>query len=154
MENPALVKVRKIIDACVAAGVKRVVYVSHTKPSVDSDIAYIRAKALAEEYIKEKMPSYGFIRPCLLFGDTPNESIVVNNMCYLFRRTPMMMFPYQALESHFQPVHVRDLAEMAVNLAMDDGPNKNRFVDAVGPEKFKFFDFANMLKKNTNSWTY
>ena len=142
-----------MIDACVEVGVKRVVYVSHTQPSVDSDIAYIRAKALAEEYIREKIPSYGFIRPNCLFGDNPNESIVINNTCYLLKRSPLMIFPHQAINTHFQPVHVRDLVEMAVNLGLDDGPNKNRFVDAVGPEKFKFFDFVNMLKKNTNSWS-
>ena len=152
-ESPALRNIKRIVDACAEVGVKRIVYVSHTQPSVDSKIPYIRSKALAEEYIKKEMPSYAFLRPNCIFGDTPGESTLINNTCHLLNFAPLMLFPYAAKKAHIQPVHVRDLAEMAVNLGFDDGPDKNRIVDAVGPEKLKFFDFMNMLKEVKNSKT-
>ena len=152
-ENPAVWKIKKIIDACNEAGVKRVIYISHTQPKIDSNIGFIKAKAKAENYIKKNMLSYGFIRPNCIFGDTPNESVLINNICYLLKYFPLLVFPWKSYWAHIQPVHVRDQAEMAVNLGFDNGLNKNRFVDAVGPEKFKFFDFIKMLKKQTKSWS-
>lgn len=132
-KNPALEKVKTIVDAAKDAGVNRLIYISHTQASTQSSIEYIRAKALAEEYIKSNMDSYGFIRPCAIFGDTANESLLINNIAYIARKLPLLLVPGNSDMTYFQPVHVRDLAEMAVNLAFSE---KNTFVDAVGPEKF------------------
>jgi len=140
-----------MIDACVDSQVKRVICITHTQPSLDSKVPYIRAKAMAEEYIMERIPSYGFVRPCAIFGDTPYESMLINNIAYLVRKMPIMMFPYSPDRYYFQPVHVRDLAEMAVNLGFSD---ENTYVDAVGPEKMSYIEVMNTLKKATNSWTY
>lgn len=142
---PALDRIKMLTDVCKAVGVKRIVYVSHTKLSTSSDIGYIRAKAQAEEYIMENMDSFGFVRPCLLFGDTPEESIVANNTAYLMRRLPVMMFPRDIKKVHFQPVHVRDLAQMALNMALTE---ENGFIDAVGPEKMTFHQFIWAYKKS------
>ena len=70
-------------------------YISHTQPSRDCAIPYIEAKASAEEYIKKKSEqtpglTYAFVRPNCLFGDSASESIVVNNICYLMRRLPVV----------------------------------------------------------------
>lgn len=135
---PALERIKTIVEAAKDANVKRIVYLSHTKPDINSNIGYIRAKAQAEEFIANNFDSYGFVRPCLLFGDTPRESIVANNTAYLMRKLPVMMFPGDINTVHFQPVHVRDLAQMAVNMALTDD---NGFIDAVGPEKLTFKEF-------------
>ena len=124
-------------------------YISHTQPSTSCGIPYIEAKASAEEYIRRKSEetpglTYAFVRPNCLFGDSAGESIVVNNTCYLMRRLPVMLFPGEADRAFFQPVHVRDLAEMAVRVALDT--DENTHVDAVGPEKLRFPDFINVLK--------
>ena len=51
-----------------------------------------------------------------------------------------MLFPGDSSKVHMQPVHVRDLAQMAVNLAFHEN---NGFIDAVGPEKLTFHEFIN-----------
>jgi len=157
-QHPALAKVKRLVDAAAEAKVSRLIYISHTQPDPSSEVKYIQGKALAEEYIRTKMPSYGFIRPCCLFGDSPDESIVVNNTAYLMRRLPLMIFPGNPNEVHFQPVHVRDLAEMAVDLANAtdelDGSSPNIALDAVGPEKLKFSEFVGLIRKNLNLWCW
>lgn len=140
---PGLANVRKLIDACVEANVRKVVYVSHTKTSVDSDITYIRSKALAEEYIKQNIKTYAFVRPCCIFGDTAHESILVNNTAYFMRRMPALLFSGDIKQKYFQPVHVRDMSQMLFEAIFDD----NRVdYDAVGPEKLTFFEFASAIK--------
>ena len=103
-------------------------YISHTQPSTSCGIPYIEAKASAEDYIRRKSEqtpglTYAFVRPNCLFGDSAGESIVVNNTCYLMRRLPVMLFPGGADNAFFQPVHVRDLAEMAVRVGLDTDEN-------------------------------
>ena len=51
----------------------------------------------------------------------------MNNTAYLMRRMPVMAFPGNCDELHFQPVHVRDLAEMAVKQTREQEMTKVRF---------------------------
>ena len=137
-------------------GVRRIVYISHTQPSTSCGIPYIEAKASAEDYIRRKSEqtpglTHAFVRPNCLFGDSAGESIVVNNTCYLMRKLPVMLFPGGADNAFFQPVHVRDLAEMAVRVGLDT--NENTHIDAVGPEKLRFPDFINLLKTGIGART-
>lgn len=164
-KNPALERVKFLADVAYAAGVKRVVYVSHTQPSETCGIPYIEAKALAEKHIRELCTngppeqggdqhrgaemSYGFLRPCMLFGDRPNESIVANNTAYLMRKLPVFLFPGGALSKPFQPVHVRDLAQMAVKIAF--GTSENTYLNAVGPEKFSLLEFLEIIRDATTA---
>ena len=37
--------------------------------------------------------SYGFAKPCAIFGDTPGESILFNNLAYILRRAPVFAIP-------------------------------------------------------------
>ena len=141
---PALDRIKLLTDICKNVGVKRMVYLSHTKPEKYQGIGYIKAKHDAENYISSNLDSFGFVRPCLLFGDTPSESIVANNTAYLMRRLPIMMFPGDIKKVHIQPVHVRDLAQMAVNMCFE---SENGFIDAVGPEKLTFYEFITAYKR-------
>jgi len=166
--NPAVERIKTLVDACKQAGVKRMVYVSHTQANPeDFDFSksngnpddksnrppYIEAKAEAERYVAEHMPSYGFVRPCVLFGESPEESIVVNNMAYVMRRVPAMLFVGNPKELHFHPVHVKDLAEMCVNMAFPKTEDEKMpaFIDAVGPEKLTFYEFASLVRSHSQA---
>merc|ERR1712110_789488 len=107
----------------------------------------INSNINSNKSISQTHQSHAFIRPCLLFGDTPTESIVANNTAYLMRKLPVMMFPGNIKKVHIQPVHVRDLAQMAVNTCFE---TENGFIDAVGPEKLTFYEFINAYRKILN----
>ena len=49
--------------------------------------------------------SYAVVRPCGLFGDTPAESILMNNAAWVLRRTPLFLLPGDGA-GRFQPVRL------------------------------------------------
>ncbi|HEY0788166.1 MAG TPA: NAD(P)H-binding protein [Thermoanaerobaculia bacterium] len=57
---------RHLVDAAVRTGVKRFVFVSAAGASTTSRIAFLRAKAIAEEYVRAKVPSWTILAPHLL----------------------------------------------------------------------------------------
>jgi len=120
-EWPALMKVRALIDAAADAGVRRVVYVSHTRPELGHacGISYITGKLQAEQYLRERMPAktaVACVRPCCIFSETAQESVVVNNMAAVLGLSPAFLVHREAQNMFFQPVHARDLAFMAVDM--------------------------------------
>lgn len=74
-------------------GVKKIVYVSHTNTSLNSRFEYIRGKAIVEDLVRKSGISYGIAKPCVIYGDTPQESILINNLAYLLRRLPIFLIP-------------------------------------------------------------
>ena len=111
---------KNIVDAAKMAGVKKMIYSSHTQTDVNSPLDYIRGKAEVEEYLKLSGMEYGIVKPCAIFGDTPQESIVINNICYFMRTFPIFPVTGDASSYHLQPVHVRDLSELMVDAALDE----------------------------------
>ncbi|NIR41882.1 MAG: epimerase, partial [Actinobacteria bacterium] len=70
-------------------------------------------------------------RPAVLFG---REDILVNNIAWMLRRFPVFGV-FGDGEYRLQPIHVDDLAALAVEHAGRDG---NITVEAIGPETFTF----------------
>jgi NADH dehydrogenase len=120
-----------LFEAARRAGVRRVVHVSITNPSEDSPLEYFAGKARLERALRESGLSYAILRPTVLFG---REDILVNNIAWALRR-----FPFFAVfgdgSYRLQPVHVDDLAELAVTYGMR---SENVIVNAVGPETFTY----------------
>jgi uncharacterized protein YbjT (DUF2867 family) len=122
---------RALFAAARAAGVGRVVHVSITNPSEDSPLEYFRRKARLERALIEEGLSYAILRPAVLFG---GPDILINNIAWMLRRMPVFgIFGDGAYR--IRPIHVEDLAALAVRLGQTDD---NCVVDAVGPESFTF----------------
>lgn len=68
------------------AGVERVVHISITNPSEDSELEYFSGKARLERTLKESGLSYAILRPTVLFG---KEDILINNIAWALRRLPV-----------------------------------------------------------------
>lgn len=140
----AVENTKKLIDAAVAAGVRRFVHVSITNPSEDSALPYFNGKAILERYLKESGLSYAILRPTVLFG---REDILINNVAWILRRFPVFgMIGDGGYE--VQPVYVDDLAELAVRMGE---PDENVVMDAVGPETFKFRDLVSLIRNSIGS---
>ena len=135
---------RTLITAAADAGVRRLVHVSITNASSESNLPYFRGKGLVEEAIKASKLSYAIIRPTLLFG---NEDLLTNNIAWALRRFPL--FPiFGAGNYQVQPVYVGDVADLAVAAAAG---SDNRVVDAVGPETYTFEELVRLLASSTGS---
>ena len=126
----------------MAAGVRRIVHISITNPSVDSTLPYFRGKAQVEGYIRQSGLTWSIIRPTVIYG---REDILINNIAWFLRRFPL--FPIAGRGNYLlQPVFVDDLAEIAVDSASAEG---SITIDAVGPETFTFEELVRLIRQTT-----
>ena len=137
--QPAAVEsVKTLIRSARAAGVKRIVHISITNPSLQSHLPYFHGKAEMEQAVLASGMSYAILRPTVLFG---REDVLINNMAWLLRRFPFMPVMGQG-DYRLQPVYVDDLAALAVEWG---GRSDNVVMDAVGPEIFSFEDLIRKI---------
>jgi NADH dehydrogenase len=122
---------RILFDAARQAGVGRIVHVSITNPSLDSDLEYFRGKAELEVALRETGVSYAVLRPAVLFG---KEDILINNIAWMLRRFPVFGV-FSDGEYRLQPIYVDDLAALAVEYG---SRTDNMVIDAIGPETFTY----------------
>jgi uncharacterized protein YbjT (DUF2867 family) len=127
----AVANTRTLLNAAAAAGVRRIVHVSVTNPSLDSSLPYFRGKALAEAAVRGSPVTHAIVRPTLVFGP---RDILVNNIAWGLRRTPV--FPVAGDGGYrVQPVSVDDVARICVDAA---GVDENLVLDAAGPETLAY----------------
>jgi uncharacterized protein YbjT (DUF2867 family) len=134
----------RLFRAASTAGVRRIVHLSVTKPSLMSSFAYFRAKAAVEEQLLGGAVSAAAIRPSLIYGG--RHEILLNNIAWCLRRSPV--FPLPRRVCYVQPIDVRDVAKLAADAAEDSG---NEVVDAVGPETFSYRQLVEQIKDAVGS---
>jgi NADH dehydrogenase len=127
-----------LFDAARQAGVKRVVHVSITNPSEDSPLEYFSGKARLERALIESGLSYAILRPTVLFG---KEDVLVNNIAWVLRRLPVFGV-FGSGEYRLQPIHVDDLAKLAVEQGESD---QDVVIDAIGPETFTYRELVKQI---------
>ncbi len=135
---------RVLFQAARDAGVRRVVHVSITNPSLDSPLPCFRGKALCEQALQTSGLSYGILRPTVIYG---REDILINNIAWFLRRFPVFGIPGDG-RYRVQPIYVEDMARLAVALGEQE---ENVVVDAVGPDVFTFDDLVRVLKETVGS---
>ena len=137
--QPAAVEnTRRLVDAAVAADVKRIVHISITNPSADSPLPYFWGKAANEKAVTDSGMSYAILRPTVLFGA---EDILINNIAWLLRRFPFFALPGDG-SYRLQPVFVDDLAALAADAVY---ARDNSVRDAVGPDIFTFREMVELI---------
>jgi uncharacterized protein YbjT (DUF2867 family) len=120
-----------LFEAARSAGVERIVHISITNPSEDSPIDYFREKAQLEQALRDLGLSHAILRPAVIFG--PN-SILINNIAWSLRKLPVFGY-FGAGRYRIRPVHVADLAELAVAAG---ARRENELINAVGPDDFEY----------------
>ncbi|MGC8861485.1 MAG: SDR family oxidoreductase [Armatimonadota bacterium] len=145
--DTAVANSRALIQAAKLAGVKRIVHISITNPSLDSPFGYYRGKAAVEAALKESGLSYAILRPAMLFGD---GGVLINNLAWFLRRLPVFAIPGSG-NYWMQPVFVEDLADLAIQMAER---SENIIIDAVGPEVFTFNEMVKLLARTVGSRTW
>ncbi len=137
---------RTLVSAARDAGVRRIVHISVSKASSDSSLPYFRGKGLVEEAVAASGLSYGIVRPTLIFG---KEDVLLNNIAWSLRRIPA--FPiFGSGDYRVQPVYVKDVARLSVDLAQH---TDDTVVDAVGPEIYTFEELVKLVANAIGSRT-
>lgn len=139
----ALENTKRLFNLAKDAGIKRIVHTSITHPDAKSDLSYFRGKAELEHFLDELSVPNSILRPAVLFGESPEESILIGNMAWCLRRFPLVGV-FGSGTYRLQPIHVRDFAEIALNEAEKADCN-NTVIEAVGPETYSFRELWIML---------
>lgn len=126
-----------LFDAAAEAGVRRVVHVSIAQAD-RSDLPYFRGKARCEAGLRSSGLSYAVLRPTVIYGG--GRDVLLNNVAWCLRRFPLFLVP--SGNYGIQPVHVGDLADMAVTAASDD---RDTVADAAGSEIWRFRDLVTLI---------
>ena len=127
-----------LFEAAREAGVRRVVHVSITNPSEDSELEYFRGKARLERALIESGLCHAILRPAVLFG---KEDVLINNIAWGLREFPVFMV-FGDGQYRLQPIYVDDLAKLAV----EQGEQRhNRIIQAIGPETFAYRELVQTI---------
>lgn len=135
----AVENTRVLVNAAKQAGVKRIVHISIANPSADSHLPYYWGKAANEKAVTDSGMSYAILRPTVLVGG--GEDILINNIAFLLRRLPIFFIPSDGSYG-IQPVHVEDLASLAVDGVYS---KENYVIDAVGPDAYTFKELVGLV---------
>jgi uncharacterized protein YbjT (DUF2867 family) len=128
----AVANSKVLFAAAGAAGVRRIVHISITHPSLTSADSYFRGKAEVEQALAGCGVPYAVARPAVLFG---GDGVLVNNMAWLLRRLPVFAIGGRG-EYRVRPIHIDDLARLCADLGASLDPAV--IVDAVGPQSLTF----------------
>jgi NADH dehydrogenase len=134
---------RRLFQAAAEAGVERVVHVSITNPSLDSNLPYFKGKAQVEQALGATGLSHAILRPAVFFG---GRDVLINNIAWLLRRLPL--FGIAPGRYGLQPIHVEDMARLSV----EQGASRtNVTMDAVGPEALGFGELVHLVRRAVGS---
>lgn len=130
--------VRKLVNACKATGVRRIVHVSALGASADSRSMYQRSKAQGEALLASSGLDVTILRPSVMFG---THDQFLNMFAKLQAR--LAVIPLAGADARFQPVWVEDVAQAIVKLlgdraAVDPAGAQGTapVYEACGPEVF------------------
>lgn len=135
---------RILIGAVKAAGARRLVHISVSKPDIKSQLPYFRGKQQVEDLITSSGLSYSILRPTIIYAD---EEVLINNITWLLRHFPVFPIPGDG-EYRMQPIYVEDLAGLVLHGAEGKA---NEILDAAGPEFYSFNELLKLLKKVSGS---
>src|SRR5580700_7139866 len=135
----AVANSRTLFLAAKRAGVKRIVHVSITNPSIESPFPYFKGKALVERALAESDISYAVLRPAILFG---GDGVLINNIAWLLRRMPV--FGVGGHGSYrIRGIHVDDLAQLCLAVSRE---TDSSVTNAVGPERPTFDELVAWIR--------
>ena len=119
---------RKLVAACRAAGVRRIVHVSALGVAPDAPSRYLRSKAAGERVLLESGLDVTVLRPSVIFGARDR---FLNLFARLQALAPFM--PLGGADARFQPVWVEDVAA-AAGRCLDRPQTIGQTIECAGPD--------------------
>lgn len=129
-----------LFDAARRAGVRRIVHISVSNPSLDSPYGYFRGKAAVERVLAETGVPHSVVRPTLIYGG--RQEILVNNIAWSLRRFPVFPMPHGG-RYRVRPVSVQDVARIAAGAG---AANADATIDAVGDEVMTYRELVTLVR--------
>lgn len=135
---------KRLVAACEATGVRRVVHISALGADPNGPSAYQRSKAAGEQLLREaKNLDVTIFRPSVVFG--PEDSFL-NLFAGLLRF--LWVMPLGRANTHFQPVYVGDVASACVD-SLIRPETIGKTYDLAGPKIYSLRELVEYVGKLT-----
>jgi uncharacterized protein YbjT (DUF2867 family) len=133
---------RKVVAACAARGVPRLLHMSALKADMAAAPShYLRTKGEAEAIVREARDlSVTIFRPSVIFG--PDDSFV-NRFARLLR-LPSPVFPLPRAQARFAPVYVGDVVESFAR-ALRDPRTGGESYELCGPRIYALHEIVALI---------
>jgi len=141
-----------ILEACIAAKVKRYVYASTIYVYSEKGGFYRCSKQAAESYIEEYNRKYGLPFTILRFGTVYGPRADRRNSIYRYLRAALtkgIIEVHGSGEEHREYIHVKDAAWMSVKIL--DGDYENEHITLTGHQSMKFKDLLRIISEILNN---
>ena len=123
-----------ITQAAIDAGVKRILYLSHLDANRSAAYPVLKAKGIAEEYIRRSGLEYTIIRSAILYGLRDG---LTTGLAKILASFPFLFLLPGEGDTIIQPLWVEDLA-ICLAWALDEVSTQNQVIEIGGPEYLSF----------------
>uniref|UniRef100_UPI001E1B45ED NADH dehydrogenase [ubiquinone] 1 alpha subcomplex subunit 9, mitochondrial n=1 Tax=Jaculus jaculus TaxID=51337 RepID=UPI001E1B45ED len=123
-----------------AAGVERLVHVSHLNADIRSTSRYLRNKAVGDKEVRDAFPEATIVKPSDMFG---REDRFLNHFANIrwFGGVPLVSLGMKTVK---QPVYVADVSKGIINAIKDPDAVGKTFAFA-GPNRYLLFDLVRYI---------
>lgn len=132
---------RKVVAACAAKGVRRLLHMSALGADVDGPSMYLRSKGEGEKIVRESGLDWTVFRSSVVFGPEDN---LLNQFAFLERMFPVI--PLACADAQFQPVFVGDVAKAMVNV-LDLDAAGHQVYELAGPGVYTLAELVRFAGK-------
>jgi NADH dehydrogenase len=121
--------------------VERILYVSHLGADRASAYPVLKAKAIAEEFIRRSKLDYTILRSAIVFG--PNDGLTTG-LASILSSLPFIFLMPGSGDVQLQPLWVEDLVT-CLAWSLEDPETINRTIDIGGPEYLTFSQVVELV---------
>jgi uncharacterized protein YbjT (DUF2867 family) len=136
---------RAVVQAAEDAGTERIFFISHLGADRASAFPVLKAKAIAEEFIRRSKLDYTILRTAIVFG--PNDGLTTGLARILGVLPYFFLMPGDG-GVLLQPLWVEDLVTCLV-WAMEDIKSKRTTFEVGGPEYLSFQQIVELVMQET-----
>ena len=136
---------RVVVQAAKDAGVERFFFLSHLGADRASAFPVLKAKAIAEEFIRRSGMDYTILRTSVAYG--PNDGLTTGIARVLAAVPWFFMMPGDG-EILLQPIWVEDLVT-SLAWALSEPETRSRTIDLGGPEYLSFRQIVELVMQAT-----
>jgi uncharacterized protein YbjT (DUF2867 family) len=134
-----------VVDAALDAGVGRFFYVSHLGADRASAYPVLKAKGIAEEFIRRSGLDFTILRSAILFG--PGDTFTTG-IARILAATPFVFLQPGDGRVLLQPFWVEDLVT-CLTWALEDEETRRHIVEVGGPEYLPFNQVLELVMQAT-----
>jgi nucleoside-diphosphate-sugar epimerase len=129
-----------LFDACLLAGVQRVIQISALGADLDATSPFHLSKRQADDHLRALQLSWTIVQPSLVYGADGASARLFNTLASL----PVIPLPGDGTQ-RIQPVHVDDVVDGVANLLMNARGVRST-IAFVGPYPIPLRDYLKVLR--------